>query len=122
MEGKSYSRTRWRQLEQGELPEEVDLEVPQPLAAEIYYDTCGQIDQSNQDQQVTLKLERKFKTHDWIDRVNHSIFGMSIVNTWLVYSQCTQETEEDQGAFYEYLAAEMIDDTFDVGAFGTRMV
>jgi hypothetical protein len=45
---------------------------------------------------------------------------MSIVDTWLVYSECTQ-TEEDQGAFYEYLAAEMIDNTFDVGAVGTRM-
>jgi hypothetical protein len=45
---------------------------------------------------------------------------MSIVITWLVYSQCTQ-TEEDQGAFYEYLAAEMINNTFDVGAVGTRM-
>jgi hypothetical protein len=67
----------------------------------------GCIDQSNCHRQATLKLERKFKTHDWSDRVNHSIFGMSIVDTWLVYSQCTQTEEEDQGAFYEYLAAEM---------------
>jgi hypothetical protein len=117
MEGKAYSRTRWRQIEEGELPEKVELEVPQPLAAEIYYDTCGCIDQSNRHRQAILKLERKFKTHNWSDRVNHSIFGMSIVDTWLVYSQCTQ-TEEDQGAFYEYLAGEMIDNSFDV--IGTR--
>jgi hypothetical protein len=90
----------------------VELEVPQPLAAEIYYDTCGQIDQSNRHRQATLKLERK--VHYWSDRVNHSIFGMAIVDTWLVYSQCTTQAEEDQGAFYEHLALEMIENTMDL--------
>jgi hypothetical protein len=81
---------------------------------------CGQIDQSNCHQQATLKLEHKFKVHDC--RVKHSIFGMSIVYTWLVLSQCTQ-TEEDQGAFYEYMALETIDNSFDLGAIGgTRML
>jgi Transposase IS4 len=83
-EGASYNRLRWRQLEQGALPEKVELEVPQPQAAEIYYDTCGRIDQSNRHRQATLKLEHKFKVHDWSDRVNHSILGMAIVDTWLV--------------------------------------
>jgi hypothetical protein len=120
-EGSHYSHTGWRQLEQGELPEKVELEVPQPLVAEIYYDTCGRMDQGNHLCQATLKLERKFRTHNWSDRVNHSIFGMSIVDTWLVYIKCTQ-TEEDQGAFYEYLAGEMIENTFDMGVVGgTRM-
>jgi hypothetical protein len=80
-EGAAYSQLRWRQLEQGELPEKVELEVPQPQAAEIYYDTCGRVDQSNRHRQATLKLERKFKVHNWSDRVNHSILGMAIVDT-----------------------------------------
>jgi hypothetical protein len=91
----------------------VELEVPQPQAAEIYYDTCGRINQSNRHRQATLKLEHKFKVHDWSDRVNHSILWMAIVDTWLVYSQCTQ-TEEDQGSFYEHLALEMIENTMDL--------
>jgi hypothetical protein len=118
-EGASYSRLRWRQLEQGELPEKVELEVPQPLAAEIYYDTCGRIDQSNRHRQATLKLESKFKVHNWSDRVTHSILGMAIVDTWLVYNQCTQ-TEEDPGAFYEHLALEMIENTMDLPAAAGR--
>jgi hypothetical protein len=88
-------------LEQGELPEKVALQVPQPLAAEIYYDTCGRIDQSNRHRQATLNLERKFKTHEWSDCVIHSIFGMAVVNTWLVYSQCTQ-TQEQQSKVYQF--------------------
>jgi hypothetical protein len=102
------------------LPEKVDLEVPQPLAAEIYYaETCGRIDQSNRHRQATLQLERTFKTHDWSDQVNHSIFGMGVVDTWLVYSQCTQ-TEEPQTDFYEDLALEMLQNTYDNKSATTR--
>jgi Transposase IS4 len=121
-DGAAYSRTRWRQVEDGVLPETVDQEVPQPLAAEIYNDTCGRIDQSNRHCHATLKLERKFTAHNWSDRVNHSIFGMGVVDTGLVYSQCTH-TEEQQSEFYEDLALELINNTFDQrpgGSSGTR--
>jgi hypothetical protein len=47
--GRPYSRTRWRQVDPtpNALPEKVELTVPQPLAAEIYYNTCGKVDQHN---------------------------------------------------------------------------
>jgi hypothetical protein len=46
-EGAFYNRLRWRKLEQGVLIETVELEVPQPLASEIYNETCARINQSN---------------------------------------------------------------------------
>jgi hypothetical protein len=57
-------------------------------------------------------LERKLGTMDWSLRVNLSLFGMCVVDSWLVYSKCT-ETEEKQRKFYELLAEEMIDNQHD---------
>jgi hypothetical protein len=45
LDGESFSRVRWRQLEDG--PERVELVVPQPQAAEVYYTACAQIDRHN---------------------------------------------------------------------------
>ena len=64
-------------------PEDVTLVVPQPAAAEIYYSACAAVDQHNRDRQDTLCIELKLKTHDWARRVNLSIFGMIVVDTWL---------------------------------------
>ena len=69
-EGKEYSRDRWRQPEQDEdhlaQPNNQDavrqhLTVPQPEVCEIYYDTCGAIDQHNRHRQDTLQIEKKCK-------------------------------------------------------------
>ena len=49
---------------------------------------------------------------DWSLRVNLSLFGMCVVDTWLVYSKC-KETDEKQCEFYELLAEEMIDNQHD---------
>jgi hypothetical protein len=45
LDGESFSRVRWRQLEDG--PERVELVVPQPHVAEVYYTACAQIDRYN---------------------------------------------------------------------------
>jgi hypothetical protein len=45
-------------------------------------------------------------------RVNLTIFGMIVVDTWLAYSQCTG-TKENQKDFYTSLCEELIDNTFD---------
>ena len=59
-------------------------------------------------QQDDLMLERKLGMMDWSKRVNMPLFGIFVVDAWLVYSKCT-ETEESQREIYEYLAEEMID-------------
>ena len=59
--GIPYSRNRWRQVssELDALPENVELTIPQPKAMEVYYRTCGVIDQHNQHRQANLKTKKK---------------------------------------------------------------
>jgi hypothetical protein len=113
-EGAPYSRIRWRQVDTTVNADatRVELTIPQPLACEIYYETCAQIDRHNRMRQDDLMLERKLGTMDWAMRVNLTLFGMCVVDSWLVYSKCT-ETEEKQREFYELLAEEMIDNQHD---------
>jgi Transposase IS4 len=115
-EGTPFIRQRWRQLVIDRSPTKVELTVPQPLAAEVYYTTCAVIDQHNRDRQDTLMIERKLKTHDWATRVNLSIFAIILVDCWRVYSKLSFNATnkvEVQKDFYAHLAAEMIDNTFD---------
>ena len=67
-----YSQNRWRQvsLELDALPENVELTIPQPKAIEVYYRTCGVIDQHNRHRQDNLKTEKKLETKKWDMRVN----------------------------------------------------
>ncbi|KAI2514008.1 Transposase IS4 [Fragilaria crotonensis] len=87
--GAPYARLRWRQLDDSPNaePTRMELTVPQPKAAEIYYDACAMVDRHNRHRQQTLGLELKLGTHIWAMRVNLSIFSMIVVDTWLVYSQ-----------------------------------
>jgi Transposase IS4 len=99
--GTPYKRWRWRQVDTvpNADPSNVELLVPQPKAAEVYYSACGMIDRHNRARQDTLGLEGKLETHDWAIRVNMTIFAMTVVDTWLAYSQCT-ETQKSQKDFY----------------------
>jgi hypothetical protein len=56
--GLIYSRARWRQVDLSENadPERVELEIPQPKAAEAYYRTCSSIDRHNRSRQDDLML------------------------------------------------------------------
>ena len=105
-----YSWNRWCQvsLELDALPENVELTIPQPKAMEVYYRTCGVIDQHNRHRQGNLKTEKKLETKKWDMRVNLTIFSMIGVDTWLVYSQAMGSTEL-QSEFYVRLAEELID-------------
>ena len=120
-EGNPYVRSRWRQQEQeeeGQVNNEdavrVDLTVPQPKCSEIYYDVCGAIDQHNRHRQDTLCIERKIETKSWDKRVTTSIFGMYVVDTWLMYKGATTDSvnpdpELNQQEFYCALAEELIE-------------
>ena len=121
-EGQPYQRYRWRQIEEvatDNPPERVELVVPQPKAAEVYYSVCGKIDQHNRDRQATLGLETKIKTNDWSFRVNITILGMIIVDAWKVWSALSNadtdnpENTESQKVFYGHLAADLLENNID---------
>ena len=114
-EGAPYSRNRLRQVDQtpNAPPVHVDLNIPQPKAAEIYYSTCARIDQHNRTRQDDFELEKKLGTKVWHIRVNHSILGMADVDTYYVGKQCGWWDDETPREFYERLAEEMIDNTLD---------
>jgi hypothetical protein len=123
-EGEEYIRNRWRQVDTAPNAdaERVELTVAQPKAAEEYYSTCGSVDQHNRHRMDTLNLEKKIESKEWSRRVNMSIFGMCVVDTWLAWSQATA-SHSNQRDFYIALAEEMIDNTYDhvgVTAAGRR--
>jgi hypothetical protein len=91
----------------------VSITIPQPKAAELYYDRCGKIDHHNRDRQATLRLKGKLKTQDWLKHVRLTILAMCIVDSWKVWSQITMDAQgnavEKQKQYYAHLAAELID-------------
>ena len=108
------SHNTWHQvsLELDALPENMELTIPQPKVTEVYYRTCGGIDQHNRHCQDTLKTKKKLQTKKWDMSVNLTIFLMIVVDTWLVYSQAMGSTER-QSEFYVHLAEELIDNNID---------
>ena len=110
--GLPHVRTRWRQVDSrlNAEAERVEVTVQQPKACETYYSACGKIDGHNRHRQATLMLENKLPTQEWSRRVNMTLFGMLVVDAWLVFSACT-EAAETQKEFYTLLAEELIDNT-----------
>jgi hypothetical protein len=69
--GITINRTRWRKVQDvatNQAPERLDIEIPQPKAAELYYSCCAKIDNHNRDHWDTLQLEQKYKTNNWSKR------------------------------------------------------
>jgi len=89
--------------------------------AQANYKCCAQIDRHNRCRQSDLRLELKLATHDWSMRVNLSLLGMCIVDSWLLYSAASGATAIlTQKQFYEDLAAQLIDNTSDTVGFRAR--
>jgi hypothetical protein len=84
--GSPYRQTRWRQVNQEENapPELVDLEIPQPKAAEIYYDTASSIDQHNCCCQDDLSVERKLGSWDWAVKAGQPFNSWGVCGGFLV--------------------------------------
>jgi len=114
-------RNRWRQVDAARNAEPVNitLEIPQPHATEVYYSVCSMIDRSNRARQDDLEIERVLGTHNWATRVNLSIFGIEVVDTYYVYNYCSGKTE-NPNQFFTSLAEEMIDNTYDLTATRAR--
>ena len=72
------------------------------------------IDRHNRSRQETLKIERKYGTHNWDMRVNLSIFSIIVVDTWCVVKGILgSRLNDSEDDFYTKLAEEMIDNTMD---------
>ena len=112
--GEPYVRNRWRQVDTtpNAEPERVQLEIAQPKAAEVYYETCAMIDRHNRVRQDDLMLERKLGTMSWWIRVGLSIFGMCVVDGYYVAKGCNI-FRETPNQFFEGLAEELIDNEYD---------
>ena len=84
----------------------VYLVIPQPKAAEVYYNSCAAINQHNRCRQDDLMLETKSVTHDWSRRVNMLLLGISIVDAWFAFQGSRGGTMCDikQREFYEFLS------------------
>jgi hypothetical protein len=118
--GQHYARTRWRQSDQTRNadPERVKLEIPQPLAAAVYYKACALIDRHNRSRQDDLMLETRLETKHWSVRVNLSLFGMCVIDAYCVAKGCRVFTETP-AQFFEGLAEELVDNTYG-SRMGTR--
>ena len=93
-------------------PERVELTIQQPKVTEIYYSTCGKINQHNRRRADTLMIDKKIETKQWDKRINLSILGMIFVDSFLVYKQLI-DVNANEGDFYALLAEEMIDNNYD---------
>ena len=90
----------------------VDLTIPQPITADIYYSSCVKIDRNNRYRQESLYIYIKLGTKDWSNRFNLYTFGVDVVDVWLEYQGITR-TSEIQPEFYNYLDEYMLDNTYN---------
>jgi hypothetical protein len=92
----------------------MELTIPQPMAAELFYVVAVIVNRHNHSCQDNLQLERKLEMHDWSLRVNFLILGMHIIDTWLAWKGLGLCKEgEVENVFYEYLAKDLIDNEYD---------
>jgi hypothetical protein len=86
-------RCTWLQqlqpIETDKPPEQVEIKMNCLQAAALYYTAFGKIDQHNRCQQSGLDLEKKIQTKSQHKRVNLSIFGMIVVDSYLLHQECT---------------------------------
>jgi hypothetical protein len=110
--GTTTERIRGRQEDEAPNaePRRMELEIPQPMACEIYFSACGKIDQHNRVRQDNLQLEKKFRTMDWYKRLYQGFVGIPVVDTWYVYSKATRSSESKHD-FFCALADELIDNS-----------
>ena len=117
-DGPPCMRTRMKQVEKNRTapPVRTHIVVRQPQACALYYKACGSIDRHNRIRQAYLQIEKKHKTVVWHRRVNMSIFGMCVVDAYLLMLGC--RTGEDNGFrtckhFFAQLANELIENTYE---------
>jgi hypothetical protein len=79
------------------------------------------MDRHNRCRHDDLMLEREFVTMDWSGRVGHSLLGMIIVDSWLLYVGARGKLRSmNQREFCEILCLELIVNNFDVIGLRSR--
>ena len=123
-EGNPILRERWRQIgdDSNAPPQQVCIQIPQPLAVERYYEGAGTIDVSNKVRQNELMMDRRLQTNQWDYRVNFGILGIIFTDTWFLYQKTVAEPDECPNEFFSKLADEMIDNTEGVRPSRARVV
>jgi hypothetical protein len=118
-EGIPYTRTRWRQLDSG--PARVEVVVPLPEVAELYYSCCAKIDQHNRCRQAHLEMEKRFQVKEWSFRVNSSLLAMIVVDSWMVYRGAVGDGHGlSQNYFYVQLATELLENSWNGSSIRER--
>lgn len=80
--GEPARRNRLRKTLEGVC--HVSFTIPRPQVVCDYYNSCAAIDSHNRGRQADLMLERKLGTKRWDFRLNCSLLGMLIVDSWLM--------------------------------------
>ena len=87
-QGNPTTRYCWRGFENGKDKDRtakvVRLEIPMPEATEWYFDLSSKIDEHNRTRE-TCGMDKRFKTQDWLVRVNFSLMSMTFTNAYLLY-------------------------------------
>lgn len=97
------------------------MSVNKPQVAQDYSSCCAQAGRHNRYRQADLQLEHKLDTHDWSMRVNLSLLGMCVVESWMLYSGARGATATlSQRQFYEDLAAQLIANSCDTTGLRAR--
>ena len=90
----------------------VEMNIPHPITAEIYYSACGKIDRHNRCRQESIDIKFVLGNKYWPKRFNLSVFAINVVGVCLVY-QCINRTVDTRADFYNYISEEIIDNTYD---------
>ena len=90
--GRPHTHMLWSQYDYASNSESnmVELNIPYPTAAEIYYIACGQIDRQNRCRQESLDIQNKLGKKYWLKQFNLSIFAINVVNVWLAHQGITR--------------------------------
>ena len=114
--GTPVQQMRWTQANRtlNAEPERQERIIAQPKAAETYYKGAAKIDQHNRHRQDTLCIERKLETNQWHKRVATTIFGMIVIDSFLLCKGCSRfGNYHDPNYFIEKLGEQLIDNDYD---------
>jgi len=94
-----------------------EISLEQPHLVEQYYKFCAIVDRHNRCRQDSLGMERALETKSWHKRFITSLISMLLVDAFLFYkgSRSFTQTTLTQRNFMEYLAKELIENSYDNG-------
>lgn len=106
-------RIHWRKRDR--VLEQESQVVTIPSLMNDYYSCAGMIDRHNRVRQDDLALEKSFEVKEWSMRVNSSLLGMFVTDTYLLYRGGFGSAPRKHGLdFFYALAEKLIDNTYDV--------